>query len=74
MTRAQIPEQQEARLIMRKWQAQHAWVTWPEIAREMNIPISSLRAWVNERQINMLRHAYADALAQWVKRHESEVA
>ena len=74
MTRAQIPEQQTARRIMLEWQRQHAWITWPDIAREMGIPISSLRAWVNERQKNLLKHAYADALAQWVERHESEVA
>ena len=73
MTRAQIPEQQEARQIMREWQRQHDWITWPDIAREMGIPISSLRSWVNGRQKNLLRHAYADALAQWVERHESEV-
>ena len=74
MSRGQIPEQATARKIMRKWQRQHKGVTWQEIAREMCIPESSLHAWVNKRQTNLLRHAYADALAQWVERHESEVA
>lgn len=73
MARAQIPEQQEARQIMREWLRQHPWITWTEIAKEMCIPYSTLRAWVDGRQKNLLRHAYADALAQWVERHEGEV-
>ena len=74
MTRAQIPEQAESKQVMRAWLAQNPHVVLSDIAHETAIPFTSLYSWINGRTLNFKTRAYIQAVARWIKKHESEVA
>jgi len=74
MSRAAIPEQQEAKNIMRAWLIKHPHHVLSDIAHESKIPFHNLYSWINGRSLNFKTPAYVESVEKWVKRHESEIS